>query len=72
MSAEATSQRRYVTVPDAAAYAACDPATIRRRIKAGKLTSYKLGNDHRIDLTELDRLLELEGRSSTSAVARPR
>ena len=50
--------RRLVSLDDAAAYAACSPKTLRRRIADGSLTGYRLGPRLlRIDLDELDALM---------------
>ena len=51
-------QRRYAKLADAADYSAFTPRTLRRYIAEGKLTGYRLGKDFRIDLNELDALLE--------------
>lgn len=50
--------RRLATLADAAAYAAVNPKTIRRRISDGSLTGYRMGPRLiRVDLDELDVLL---------------
>ena len=50
--------RRYVTLAEAAEYAAVNPRTLRRRIAAGHLTGFRLGpRVVRVDLNELDRVL---------------
>lgn len=50
--------RRYATVTAAAEYMACHPRTIRRMVADGLLTDYRLRFDPRIDLNELDALVE--------------
>ena len=55
----ARGRRQYLTVPEAAEYVRCTPSTIRQRVKAGVLTEYRLGRDRRIDLAELDAMLEV-------------
>lgn len=50
--------RRLVSLADAAAYAACCPETIRRRISDGTLHGYRLGKRLlRVDLNEIDAAL---------------
>ena len=46
--------RRYASMADAAAYAACNERSLRRAIAEGHLTGYRLGRVYRIDLNELD------------------
>lgn len=58
MSARAATNRRLVSVPEAATYASVCAKTIRRRIADGDLTGYRMGpRIIRVDLNELDRLL---------------
>jgi excisionase family DNA binding protein len=49
--------RRYASLADAAAYLRCNEKTLRRHIAAGDLTGYRLGRVIRVDLNELDELL---------------
>lgn len=50
--------KRLVSVADAAAYCACHPRTLRRRISSGDLTGYRMGRRIiRVDLNEVDALL---------------
>lgn len=52
------SQRRLVSINQAADYASCSPKTIRRRIADGSLTGRRFGKRLlRVDLNELDALL---------------
>jgi len=46
-----------LTVPEAAQRAGRDPETIRRWIRAGKLTSWRIGTQHVIDEDDLTNLL---------------
>jgi excisionase family DNA binding protein len=52
------TQRRYATLRDAAEYSAFSTKTLRRYIAENKLTGYRLDRDFRIDLNQLDALLE--------------
>jgi excisionase family DNA binding protein len=47
-----------MTVPEAAKKIGRNPETIRRWIRSGKLRSEKVGTQHVIDESELDRLIE--------------
>lgn len=59
MRSQRENDRRLASLNDAAEYAAVNPRTIRRRIADGSLTGYRLGSRViRVDLDELDRLLE--------------
>ena len=49
-----------LTVPEAARRVGKDPETIRRWIRAGRLTARKVGTQHVIEEADLDRLLEDE------------
>ena len=49
-----------LTVPEAARRAGRSPETIRRWIWKGKLRSEKVGNQHVVELEDLDALLGLE------------
>lgn len=51
---QAPTPRRYVSLADAAEYAACNEKTLRRHIAKVELTGYRLGRVIRIDLNELD------------------
>ena len=52
------SQRRYVTLAQAAEYLGCHEKTVRRLIAAGKLTGYRIGQRMiRVDLNEVDSLM---------------
>jgi excisionase family DNA binding protein len=42
-----------LTVPEAARRAQCDPETVRRWIRAGRLRSRKVGTQHLIEETDL-------------------
>ncbi len=54
------SCRRLTTILGAASYAGVSQKTIRRRIADGSLNGYRIGPRLiRVDLDELDRLLEL-------------
>lgn len=54
----ASRRRRFVSISDAAEYAACNPKTIRRRIADGALKGYRMGPRLvRVDLNELDAML---------------
>jgi len=48
---------RMLTVPEAALRAGRNPETIRRWIRAGKLPAAKVGTQHVIDESDLDRVL---------------
>lgn len=50
--------RRWATTQQAGDYAVYTKRTIERWIREGKLPSYKVGRAVRVDLNELDRLLE--------------
>jgi excisionase family DNA binding protein len=57
--APAAAPRRYATLEEAADYlGGCNPRTVRREIARGRLTGYKLGRLVRVDLNEVDALLE--------------
>lgn len=49
-----------ITVPEAARRAGKDPETIRRWIRAGRLSARKIGTQHIIDENDLDALLDDE------------
>ena len=49
----ASSPPSLLSVGDAAAYCHVSPQTIRRLIKAGKLKTYRVGRQIRIDPTDL-------------------
>ena len=57
-AAEIPRERRYASIPNTAEYADCATKTIRRLIASGELTRYRLGRDFRVDLNEVDALLE--------------
>jgi excisionase family DNA binding protein len=46
-----------LTVPEAAKRVGRDPETIRRWIRSGRLASRKVGTQHVIDESDLDRVL---------------
>lgn len=50
--------RHYATLKVGAEYASCSEKTLRRHIAAGRLRGYRLGRLIRIDLDELDALLQ--------------
>lgn len=50
-----------LTVREAAEYLSCNPETIRRAIRDGRLEAYKLGRDHRISRLSLDNFLKRKG-----------
>lgn len=45
----------YLSIRDAAVYAACSTDTIRRMIARGQLRGYRFGSSIRIKLTDLER-----------------
>jgi excisionase family DNA binding protein len=49
-----------ITVPEAAKRAAKDPETIRRWIRSGRLPARKIGTQHVIEESDLDRLLKAD------------
>lgn len=50
--------KRLVSVTEAAAYCACHPRTVRRRISCGDLTGYRMGPRLiRVDLDEVTAML---------------
>lgn len=50
-------QRRYVSIADAAKYAAVSDRTLRRYIAQGRLTGYRVGpRQIRVNLNDLDAL----------------
>lgn len=52
------SDRRLVTLVEAASLTGCNPRTIRRRIADGTITGYRMGPRLvRVDANELDALL---------------
>jgi len=54
-----STERRLVTLVDAAEYASISTKTLRRQIAAGGLTGYRMGpRILRVDLGELDALLQ--------------
>jgi excisionase family DNA binding protein len=59
--------RRYVSLADAAKYAACNERTIRRHIATGEITGYRVGRVYRVDLNELDEWLTPTGRTPGAA-----
>ncbi len=53
------SDRRYVSMPEAAAYAGVNEKTIRRGIAAGRFKGYRFGSKLiRVDLNEIDAAFE--------------
>lgn len=52
-----SSQRRYVSLADAAVYVDCNERTLRRHIAAGTLRGYRFGRLVRVDLDELDAII---------------
>jgi len=52
-----------LTVPEAARRARCNPETVRRWIRAGRLRSRRVGTQHLIDEADLLVLLPVSGRS---------
>lgn len=60
--------RRYASLADAAAYVDCNERTLRRHIAAGQLRGYRLGRLLRIDLDDLDAMLQpIPTRESSAA-----
>ncbi len=52
------TQKRLVSLVDAAEYAACTTKTLRRRISDGTITGYRFGPRLiRVDMNELDSML---------------
>jgi excisionase family DNA binding protein len=47
-----------LSIKQAAELVSCDPMTIRRHIKKGKLKAYKVGKNYRIEIDELTAWLE--------------
>lgn len=47
-----------LTVPEAATRLGCDPETIRRWIRSGRLRARKVGTQHVIEEQDLETLLE--------------
>jgi excisionase family DNA binding protein len=59
-----------LTVPEAARRAGCDPETVRRWIRSGRLRSHRVGTQHLID--ESDGTLGRRGRApATGATPAP-
>lgn len=58
-----------LTVPEAAKRATCDPETVRRWIRAGKLRARKVGTQHVIDEGDLDELMGVRATSRAVWVA---
>ena len=51
--------RRFISQEEAAEYVGCDVRTIRRKIAAGELHGYRLGEKViRVDLREVEQLLK--------------
>ena len=50
-----------LTVPEAASRVGRDPETVRRWIRSGKLRARKVGTQHLIDETDLERVLPEDG-----------
>lgn len=53
-----THGKRYVSLQVGAEYASCSEKTLRRHIASGKLRGFRFGRLIRIDLDELDALLQ--------------
>lgn len=49
---------RFITIPEAATRLGCSPATIRRRIKDKELPAVLFAGRYRIDLADLDALID--------------
>lgn len=49
-----TPSRSYMSVAEAANYVGCHPLTIRRWLKAGRITRYQIAGLIRVDQHELD------------------
>jgi excisionase family DNA binding protein len=56
-----------VTVPEAARRAGCNPETVRRWIRAGRLRSQRVGTQHLIDESDLEALLPVAADSHPPA-----
>jgi excisionase family DNA binding protein len=56
-----------LTVPEAARRLGCNPETVRRWIRSGRLRSRRVGTQHLIDQSDLRALAPGSGRSLPSA-----
>jgi excisionase family DNA binding protein len=56
-----------LTVPEASRRARCDPETVRRWIRSGRLRSKRVGTQHLIEEADLQALLPVSGRTLPSA-----
>lgn len=56
-----------VTVPEAARRVRCNPETVRRWIRSGRLRSRRVGTQHLIDESDLLALVPVSGRSLPAA-----
>jgi excisionase family DNA binding protein len=56
-----------LTVPEAARRTRCDPETIRRWIRSGRLRSRRVGTQHVIDEADLQALMPAANRSLPAA-----
>jgi len=56
-----------LTVPEAARRARCNPETVRRWIRAGRLQSRRVGTQHLIDESDLAVLVPLTSRALPAA-----
>ena len=56
-----------LTLPEAAVRARCNPETVRRWIRAGRLPSRRVGTQHLIDQSDLRALTPISTRSLPAA-----
>lgn len=59
--AEPAPTRRWASINGTADYLVVTPRTIRRYVAESRLTAYRIGRTVRIDLNEVDAMLERAG-----------